>query len=99
MVAHAGVEAEAWPVQQSRRRNGGRSERGGGAADGKGRERERERGWAWSDGGRVEMMMGRKLGEVRRGRLAWSGFSLQWLVSPREDGGFGFGNAQMRQGN
>jgi len=60
---------------------------------------ERERGWAWSDGGRVEMMMERKLGEVRCGRLAWSGFSLQWLVSPREDGRLGFGNAQMRQGN
>lgn len=43
MVAHAGVEAEAWPVQQGRRSNGGRSERGGGAADGKGGERERER--------------------------------------------------------
>lgn len=99
MVAHADVEAEAWPVQQGRRRNGGRSERGGGAADGKGGERERERGWAWSDGGRVEMMMERKLGEVRCGRLAWSGFSLQWLVSPREDGRLGFGNAQMRQGN
>ena len=41
MVAHADVETEAWPVQQGRRRNGGRSERGGDAADGKGRGRER----------------------------------------------------------
>jgi len=41
MVAHADVETEAWPVQQGRRRSGGRSERGGDAADGKGRGRER----------------------------------------------------------
>jgi hypothetical protein len=44
MVAHADVETEAWPVQQGRRRSGGRSERGGDAADGKGREREAGRG-------------------------------------------------------
>lgn len=36
-------------------------------------------------------MIKTKLGEAWQ---AGSGFSLQWLVSPREDGRFGFGNAQ-----
>jgi hypothetical protein len=78
MVAHADVEAGAWPVQQRRHRNGGRSERGADAPDRDETTRRRDGGGSEvrllgggsgaAQGGEVAKM-GRRLGE--QVQVAW----------------------------
>jgi hypothetical protein len=71
MVAHADVAAGAWPVQQRRRRNGGRSGRGA-EAETRGEERRGERVRLLVDA-RCEAAQGEDMGEVEKvGRASGS---------------------------